>query len=73
MAKKKETILDEISYEQAFQELQSIIAAIEGDGVSIDELAIKVKRAGELVQLCRLKLRAAENEIAVLINQMNSN
>jgi exodeoxyribonuclease VII small subunit len=73
MAKKKETILDEISYEQAFQELQNIIAAIEGDGVSIDELAIKVKRAGELVQLCRLKLRAAENEIAVLINQMNSN
>jgi len=73
MAKKKETILDEISYEQAFQELQNIIAAIEGDGVSIDELAIKVKLAGELVQLCRLKLRAAENEIAVLINQMNSN
>jgi exodeoxyribonuclease VII small subunit len=73
MAKKKETILNEISYEQAFQELQNIIAAIEGDGVSIDELAIKVKRAGELVQLCRLKLRAAENEIAVLINQMNSN
>ena len=73
MAKKKETTPEEITYEEAFQELQLIIGAIESDKVSIDDLAQKVKRAGELVQLCRLKLRAAENEIATLITQMNSN
>ncbi len=71
MAKKKETTPEEITYEEAFQELQLIIGAIESDKVSIDDLAEKVKRAGELVQYCRLKLRAAESEISVLIQQMN--
>lgn len=71
MAKKKEITPEEITYEEAFQELQHIIGAIESDKVSIDELAIKVKRAGELVQYCRIKLRAAESEIGILIQHMN--
>jgi exodeoxyribonuclease VII small subunit len=71
MAKKKEIASEELSYELAFHELQNIIASIENDSVSIDELALKVKRAGELVQFCRLKLRAAENEINTLVSQMN--
>jgi exodeoxyribonuclease VII small subunit len=71
MAKKKETLSKELSYELAFHELQDIIASIENDEVSIDALALKVKRAGELVQFCRLKLRAAETEINTLVSQMN--
>jgi exodeoxyribonuclease VII small subunit len=71
MAKKKEITSEELSYELAFHELQNIIASIENDGVGIDELALKVKRAGELVQFCRVKLRAAEKEINTLVSQMN--
>jgi len=72
MAKKKElTPNEELSYELAYAELQAIIASIENDAVSIDDLAHKVKRAGELVNFCRLKLRTAESEINALIKQMN--
>jgi exodeoxyribonuclease VII small subunit len=72
MAKKKEITSEELSYELAFHELQNIIASIENDGVGIDELALKVKRAGELVQFCRVKLRAAEKEINFLVEQMSN-
>jgi len=72
MAKKKEfTPSEELSYEHAYAELQAIIASIENDAVSIDDLAQKVKRAGELVNFCRSKLRTAESEINTLIKQMN--
>ncbi len=72
MAKKKENTQEEVlSYEQAYGELQAIIGSIENDAVSIDELAQKVKRAGELVHFCRMRLRTAESEINTLIKQMN--
>lgn len=72
MAKKKEnTPNEELSYEQAYNELQAIIGSIENDAVSIDDLAQKVKRAGELVHFCRMRLRTAEGEINSLIKQMN--
>lgn len=72
MAKKREnTSSEELSYEQAYFELQSIIGSIENDAVSIDDLAQKVKRAGELVHFCRMRLRTAEREINSLIKQMN--
>jgi exodeoxyribonuclease VII small subunit len=72
MAKKKENTQEAVlSFEQAYGELQAIIGSIENDAVSIDELAQKVKRAGELVHFCRMRLRTAESEINTLIKQMN--
>ena len=52
-----------MTYENALKDLQTIVAAIENEEVSIDELTVKVKRAGELIQYCKEKLRQVEKEI----------
>jgi exodeoxyribonuclease VII small subunit len=52
-----------MTYENALKELQIIVAAIENEEVSIDELTEKVKRAGELIKYCKEKLRKVEAEI----------
>lgn len=45
------------NYESAYQELQEIVEALQQNKISIDELATKVERAGELVTFCQQKLR----------------
>lgn len=52
-----------MTYEKALEELQHIVAAIENEAVSIDELSTKTKRAGELIQFCKNKLRDVEQEV----------
>lgn len=68
MAKTKEPA--HLSYEQALNELRKIAEAIENESVSIDELADKVKRASELVEYCRQKLRSTEAELDKVIGKM---
>ena len=68
MAKSKEPA--QPSYEQALNELRRIAEAIENESVSIDELADKVKRASELVEYCREKLRNTEAELDKVIGKM---
>ena len=57
MSKKK------ISYKESIEELQSILSRIEADEPDIDELSSLVKRALELVRLCREKLRETDEDI----------
>ncbi len=68
MAKTKEAA--QLSYEQALSELKKIAEAIENESVSIDELADKVKRASELVEYCKEKLRNTEAELDKVIGKM---
>ena len=51
------------SYEEALQELQQIVAQLQEDAVSVDELSEKVKRAAELIAYCREKLRTTEENL----------
>ena len=68
MANTKEAA--QLSYEQALSELKKIAEAIENESVSIDELADKVKRASELVEYCKEKLRNTEAELDKVIGKM---
>ena len=43
-------------YTEAFEELQQIVADIEDGEISVDELSVKVKRASELIKICKEKL-----------------
>ena len=45
----------EIKYTEAFEELQQIVADIEDGEISVDELSVKVKRASELIKVCKTK------------------
>ena len=61
-----------LTYENAYAELQKISAEIETEVVSVDLLAEKVKRASFLIEYCRQKLKATEDEVNNIITQMES-
>lgn len=52
-----------MTYENALKELQTIVAQIENEEVSMDELTQKVKRSSELIKYCKEKLRNVAEEI----------
>jgi exodeoxyribonuclease VII small subunit len=52
-----------MKYSEAFEELQQLVKGMENAEISIDDLAEKVKRANELVEICKNKLRNAEKEV----------
>jgi exodeoxyribonuclease VII small subunit len=44
-------------------ELEKIVAEIESEKIDVDLLAEKVKRASQLIKLCRTRLRSTEEEV----------
>jgi exodeoxyribonuclease VII small subunit len=61
-----------ITYEDAYRELSEIAREIENETISVDALAIKVKRASDLIAICQSKLRDAETEVNNIIGSMDS-
>jgi exodeoxyribonuclease VII small subunit len=64
MAKKT----NEFSYDAAMQELQTLVGQLQNDQIGVDALAEKVRRAAELIRLCREKLRQTEDEVNNALN-----
>lgn len=60
----------DISYTDALNELNEIAREIENESIPVDELTIKLKRASELITLCRAKLRMTEEEVKKIIGEM---
>ena len=58
------------SYSLAFEELQRIVTEMERGDVGIDELAVNVKRASELILYCRNKLKTTELDVAEILRQL---
>jgi exodeoxyribonuclease VII small subunit len=61
-----------LTYEEAYAELARIAHEIETESVSVDVLAIRVKRASELIAFCQTKLRSTETEVNKIIKQMEN-
>jgi exodeoxyribonuclease VII small subunit len=57
----------EIAYKEALAELETIMAKLEGDEVDIDELSGLVKRASELLTICRNKIYKAEKDVEKIL------
>ena len=53
----------EFSFNASMAEIEEILKTIEDGDPDIDKLAVKVKRASELIKLCQKKLRETEEEI----------
>ena len=54
---------EKITYDKAYEELESILQSLESDESGIDLLANKVKRAYELITFCKEKLKLTEDEL----------
>ena len=49
-----------MTYNEAIQELETILRSLETDQVDVDDLTARAERSAELIRLCRHKLRHAE-------------
>ena len=58
---------EEMKYEAAFAQLQAIVAKMENDELDIDQMAEQLKRAQELIKLCRDKLTKTDEEIKKIL------
>ncbi|MCA6411228.1 MAG: exodeoxyribonuclease VII small subunit [Cytophagales bacterium] len=61
---------EQLTYENAFKELKSIMDELQSDKISVDELTSKVKRASELITYCNSMLRDTEGQIASVIKNL---
>jgi exodeoxyribonuclease VII small subunit len=61
---------EEIKYTEAFEELQNIVADLEDGEISVDELSIKIKRASELIKICKKKLVTTEEDVNQILKEL---
>lgn len=61
----------EIKYEEAVALLEEIVDKMENDELDIDQLSDQLKRAKELIKLCKDKLTKTDEEIKKLLSEDN--
>lgn len=59
----------EMKYEAAYAELQAIVRKMENAELDIDQMADQLKRAQELIKLCKDKLTKTDEEIKKILAQ----
>ncbi|MEO6814649.1 MAG: exodeoxyribonuclease VII small subunit [Ginsengibacter sp.] len=62
---------DTPNYTDAFEELQTIVSEIEQGEISVDELSEKVKRAAQLIKICKLKLSTTEEDVNRILKELD--
>jgi exodeoxyribonuclease VII small subunit len=62
---------DDIAYADAMAELEAILAEIEQEDVDIDVLAEKVRRASDLVRICRERIQGARMHVEQVVTEMS--
>lgn len=60
MAKKQQ---QEPSYTEAIAEIERILERFRSEEMDVDSLAAEVRRATELIAVCKAKLQKAEEEV----------
>lgn len=55
--------MEEIKYEEAVHQLEEIVQKMENGEYSIDEIAVQLQTAQQLIKLCKDKLTKTEQEI----------
>lgn len=59
-----------ISYQDAFEELKQIVTDLEEGEVNVDELSEKVKRATQLIAVCKSKLTETEEDVNKILKEL---
>ena len=57
-----------MKYEDAIFELEEIVDKIENADISVDELSVKVKRASELIKVCKDILHKTDEEVQKILD-----
>ena len=59
-----------MTYQEAVKELETIVGQIEKEDIPVDELLQKVKRSSELIRYCQNKLTQTEEEVGQVLQNM---
>jgi exodeoxyribonuclease VII small subunit len=62
---------DETSYREALAEIEAILADLERDAVDVDELALKVSRAADLIRVCRSRIADARMQVEEIVADLD--
>jgi exodeoxyribonuclease VII small subunit len=62
--------VDAPGFAAAMTELEAILARIETEETDIDALASELRRAAQLLEVCRAKIRRAEAEVTQIVQQL---
>ena len=63
---------DAIGYADAMAELGDILDELERDDLDVDVLAERVKRASELIKLCRTRIARAQADVDTIVIDLES-
>lgn len=58
-----------MNYEEAVQQLESIVQRMENDELDIDELTTELKKAQQLIKMCKAKLTKVDEDIRKILSQ----
>jgi exodeoxyribonuclease VII small subunit len=65
---KEHVSAEPVSYEAALAELEQLVAAMEGGQMPLDRLLDSYKRGALLLEFCRGRLKAVEEQVKLLEN-----
>ncbi len=60
----------ELGYAEAMTELEGILDELEGDHLDVDVLAERVRRASELIKLCRTRISRAQDDVNRIVTDL---
>ncbi|MCM8784542.1 MAG: exodeoxyribonuclease VII small subunit [Candidatus Omnitrophica bacterium] len=62
-----------LKYSKAVEELERILQRIQDGQIDVDDLAKEVKRATELIKLCKEKIEKTEWEVKEVVKSFEEN
>jgi exodeoxyribonuclease VII small subunit len=66
----RDMVPKKISYQEALNEIEEILAKIENEELDIDELSEKVTRVSFLLKFCKDKLHKTNEEVEKILKEM---
>jgi exodeoxyribonuclease VII small subunit len=60
----------DLGYAEAMTELEGILDELEGDHLDVDVLAERVRRASELIKLCRTRISRAQEDVNRIVTDL---
>lgn len=58
-----------LRYNEAVDELNEILSDLQSERIDVDELSTKVKRAIELIRICKDKINKTEMEVVKIVKE----
>ena len=63
--------MEKINYDQAIEELETIVRKMESGDLNLDAITEKLKRAQKLIKLCKDRLTKTDEEIKKILSSDN--